>query len=64
METLIIKATYKGNHSHFIKGKTYTIILTKIKNGWDLKTHPDHTIGCQYNSLKEFIEEWSDFENY
>jgi len=34
METLIIKAIYKGDHSMFEKGKEYSIIVTKIENSW------------------------------
>lgn len=63
METLIIKAIYKGDHSMFEKGKEYSIIVTKIGKGWKLITIDNDRKTHYYHSLKEFIGEWSNISN-
>lgn len=63
METLIIKATYKGERTTFEKEKEYSLIVTKIEKGWQLMTIDDNKTQTYYHSLKEFIEDWSNISN-
>jgi len=63
METLIIKATYKGIHEKFRPFIEYHLIITKIEKGWQLLTIDDERIQHYYHSLKEFIGEWSNISN-
>lgn len=63
METLIIKAIFKGYHPGFEKNTEYYLILTKIENGWQLMTIDDERKQIFYHNLKEFINEWSNIDN-
>lgn len=63
METLIIKATYKGERTTFETGKEYHVIVTKIEKGWQLITIDNDRLKTYYHSLKEFISEWSNISN-